>query len=132
MQPFIVIVIILFIVVTLAISTIKVVPQTEEYVIEFLGRYQTTWKAGIHFLIPVVQRIVSKASFKEQCADFEPQSVITKDNVTSSMTFQNRNGNSCSFCFDLPSAVDEPSQNTFYDNMWRSSTQLRYDVVKVQ
>ena len=57
---------------------------------------------------------------------------ISKDNVTSSMTFQNRNGNSCSFCFDLPSAVDEPSQNTFYDNMWRSSTQLRYDVVKVQ
>ena len=82
MQTFIVIVIILFIVVTLAISTIKIVPQTEEYVIEFLGRYQTTWKAGIHFLIPVVQRIVSKASFKEQCADFEPQSVITKDNVT--------------------------------------------------
>ena len=85
MQPFIVIVIILFIVVTLAVSTIKIVPQTEEYVIEFLGRYQTTWKAGIHFLIPVVQRIVSKASFKEQCADFEPQSVITKDNVTISV-----------------------------------------------
>lgn len=85
MQPFIVIVIILFIVVALAISTIKIVPQTEEYVIEFLGRYQTTWKAGIHFLIPVVQRIVSKASFKEQCADFEPQSVITKDNVTISV-----------------------------------------------
>ena len=85
MQTFIVIVIILFIVVTLAISTIKIVPQTEEYVIEFLGRYQTTWKAGIHFLIPVVQRIVSKASFKEQCADFEPQSVITKDNVTISV-----------------------------------------------
>lgn len=85
MQTFIVIVIILFIVVALAISTIKIVPQTEEYVIEFLGRYQTTWKAGIHFLIPVVQRIVSKASFKEQCADFEPQSVITKDNVTISV-----------------------------------------------
>ena len=85
MQTLIAIVIILFIVVTLAISTIKIVPQTEEYVIEFLGRYQTTWKAGIHFLIPVVQRIVSKASFKEQCADFEPQSVITKDNVTISV-----------------------------------------------
>ena len=85
MQTLIVIVIILFIVMALAISTIKIVPQTEEYVIEFLGRYQTTWKAGIHFLIPVVQRIVSKASFKEQCADFEPQSVITKDNVTISV-----------------------------------------------
>lgn len=57
---------------------------------------------------------------------------ITKDNVTSSMTFRNRSGNSCSFCFDLPSAVAEPSQNNFYDNMWRSSTQLRYDVVKVE
>ena len=85
MQTLIVIVIILFIAMALAISTIKIVPQTEEYVIEFLGRYQTTWKAGIHFLIPVVQRIVSKASFKEQCADFEPQSVITKDNVTISV-----------------------------------------------
>ena len=57
---------------------------------------------------------------------------ISKDNVTSAMTFQNRNGSTCSFCFDLPSAVDEPSQNNFYDNMWRSSTQFRYDVQKIE
>lgn len=85
MEALIILVIVIVILIALAIAMVRIVPQTEEYVIEFLGRYQTTWKAGIHFLIPVVQRVVSKASFKEQCADFEPQSVITKDNVTISV-----------------------------------------------
>lgn len=85
MQTFIIILIILVIIAAIIISMVKIVPQTEEYVIEFLGRYQTTWKAGIHILIPILQRIASRASFKEQCADFEPQSVITKDNVTISV-----------------------------------------------
>lgn len=67
------------------ISIIKIVPQTEAYVVEFLGKYQTTWQAGVHFLIPIIQRVACKASFKEQCADFEPQRVITKDNVTISV-----------------------------------------------
>lgn len=62
--------------------TVRIVPQTEEYVIEFLGRYKTTWSAGIHFLIPFFERVACKATSKEQCADFEPQSVITKDNVS--------------------------------------------------
>lgn len=62
--------------------TIRIVPQTEEYVIEFLGRYKTTWSAGIHILIPFFERVACKATSKEQCADFEPQSVITKDNVS--------------------------------------------------
>ena len=60
----------------------KALPQTEEYVIEFLGRYKTTWSAGIHFLIPFFERVACKATSKEQCAGFEPQSVITKDNVS--------------------------------------------------
>lgn len=85
MEALIILVIVIVILIALAIAMVRIVPQTDEYVIEFLGRYQTTWKAGIHFLIPVVQRVVSKASFKEQCADFEPQSVITKDNVTISV-----------------------------------------------
>ena len=72
-------------VIAFLIHTIRIVPQTEKYVIEFLGKYQTTWDAGIHILIPVVQRIAARASFKEQCADFEPQNVITKDNVTVSV-----------------------------------------------
>lgn len=62
--------------------TVRIVPQIEEYVIEFLGRYKTTWSAGIHFLIPFFERVACKATSKEQCADFEPQSVITKDNVS--------------------------------------------------
>ncbi|MBE6120358.1 MAG: SPFH/Band 7/PHB domain protein [Erysipelotrichaceae bacterium] len=62
--------------------TVRIVPQTEEYVIEFLGRYKTTWSAGIHFLIPFFERVACKSTSKEQCADFEPQSVITKDNVS--------------------------------------------------
>lgn len=73
------------IIVACLVYMIRIVPQTEEYVIEFLGKYQTTWKAGIHLLIPFFQRVAAKASFKEQCADFEPQSVITKDNVTISV-----------------------------------------------
>ncbi len=85
MGTLITVLVILIIIIALIISMVKIVPQTEEYVIEFLGRYQTTWKAGIHILIPVLQRIASRASFKEQCADFEPQSVITKDNVTISV-----------------------------------------------
>ena len=62
--------------------TVRIVPQTEEYVIEFLGRYKTTWGAGIHILIPFFERVACKSTSKEQCADFEPQSVITKDNVS--------------------------------------------------
>lgn len=75
---------IIAIIVILAIIfyTIRIVPQTEEYVIEFLGKYKTTWCAGIHFLIPFFERVACKATSKEQCADFEPQAVITKDNVS--------------------------------------------------
>ena len=64
---------------------IRIVPQTEHYVIEFLGKYKTTWNEGIHFLIPFFERVACKVSYKEQVADFDPQSVITKDNVTISI-----------------------------------------------
>lgn len=79
---FILIPILIIILVACIFYTIRIVPQTEEYVIEFLGRYKTTWSAGIHFLIPFFERVACKATSKEQCADFEPQSVITKDNVS--------------------------------------------------
>ena len=81
----ILLVIVVVLIIALIFYMVRIVPQTEEYVIEFLGKYQTTWSAGIHFLIPIVQRVASRASFKEQCADFEPQNVITKDNVTVSV-----------------------------------------------
>lgn len=64
------------------IRCIRIVPQASAWVIEFLGQYQTTWEAGLHFKAPIIYRIVKKVSLKEQVADFEPQPVITKDNVT--------------------------------------------------
>ena len=64
------------------IANIKIVPQAHEYVIEFLGKYKTTWGAGIHILIPFLERIAKKITLKEQVIDSPPQPVITKDNVT--------------------------------------------------
>lgn len=64
------------------VTHIKIVKQTEEFVIERLGKYTTTWDIGIHFLLPFFERIASKVSMKEQIGDFPPQAVITKDNVT--------------------------------------------------
>ena len=64
------------------IVNIKIVPQAHEYVVEFLGKYKTTWSAGIHVKIPVLERIAKKVTLKEQVLDSPPQPVITKDNVT--------------------------------------------------
>ena len=64
------------------ICHIKIVKQTDEYVIERLGKYTATWSVGLHFLLPFFERIASKVSMKEQIGDFLPQAVITKDNVT--------------------------------------------------
>lgn len=64
------------------VSCIKIVPQAQMYVIERLGAFYTVWDTGIHFLPPFICRISKKVSVKEQVADFKPQPVITKDNVT--------------------------------------------------
>ena len=63
-------------------SNIRIVPQATEYVIEFLGKYKTTWGAGLHVKIPIVESIAKKITLKEQVMDSPPQPVITKDNVT--------------------------------------------------
>ena len=73
---------ILAVIVAVLCSCIKIVPQTYEYVIEFLGKYKTTWKAGLHIQIPLLETIVNKVTIKEQVLDSPPQPVITKDNVT--------------------------------------------------
>ena len=70
-----------FIVIVL-IANIKIVPQSRAYVVERLGAYKETWQTGLHVLIPVIDRIAKQVSLKEQVADFPPQPVITKDNVT--------------------------------------------------
>ncbi|MEG1441640.1 MAG: paraslipin, partial [Oscillospiraceae bacterium] len=63
-------------------GNIKVVSQSNSYVIERLGAYSTTWEVGVHFKIPLFEKIAKKVSLKEQVVDFPPQPVITKDNVT--------------------------------------------------
>ncbi len=75
-------VIILVIFFAIVIPNIRIVPQAAEYVIEFLGKYKTTWGAGLHVKIPVLERISKKVTLKEQVLDSAPQPVITKDNVT--------------------------------------------------
>ncbi|MDO4413489.1 MAG: SPFH domain-containing protein [Erysipelotrichaceae bacterium] len=75
-------IVIALIVLSIIISCINIVPQQNAFVIERLGRYKATWDAGLHFKLPLVDRIVRKVLLKEQVADFAPQPVITKDNVT--------------------------------------------------
>lgn len=81
-MPFVIGGIILLLILVLVLSSLCIVPQGNAWVIERLGKYAATWEAGLHIKTPVIERIARKISMKEQVADFEPQSVITKDNVT--------------------------------------------------
>lgn len=63
-------------------SCIKIVPQAQAYIVERLGAYQGTWSVGVHVKIPFFDRVARRVNLKEQVADFPPQPVITKDNVT--------------------------------------------------
>ena len=74
--------VVLLIVIIICVRCIRIVQQARAYVVEFLGAYKTTWNVGIHFKLPFVERIAKVVSLKEQVADFPPQPVITKDNVT--------------------------------------------------
>ena len=74
--------VVLLVTIFIAVRCIRIVQQARAYVIEFLGAYKTTWNVGIHFKLPFVERIAKVVSLKEQVADFPPQPVITKDNVT--------------------------------------------------
>ncbi|MDO5344715.1 MAG: SPFH domain-containing protein [Lachnospiraceae bacterium] len=75
-------VILAIIVVCVLISCIKIVPQAQALVVERLGGYQGTWGVGVHFKVPIIDRVAKRVLLKEQVVDFEPQPVITKDNVT--------------------------------------------------
>ena len=75
-------IILLILVVVILISCVKIVHQAQALVIERLGAYQATWGVGIHFKIPIIERVARRIDLKEQVVDFEPQAVITKDNVT--------------------------------------------------
>ncbi len=76
------VIIVLVVVIVLLLACLKIVPQATEFVIERLGKYNKTWSAGLHFLIPVIDRIAKRVTLKEQVLDSPPQPVITKDNVT--------------------------------------------------
>ena len=78
----IVISIVALILIIVVVTHIRVIKQTEKAIVERLGAYHATWGVGVHFLIPFIDRISSRISMKEQVRDFQPQSVITKDNVT--------------------------------------------------
>ena len=74
--------ILLILVVGILISCVKVVKQAQAMVVERLGAYQATWGTGLHFKIPIIDRVARRVDLKEQVVDFAPQPVITKDNVT--------------------------------------------------
>lgn len=76
------IVVLVLIILLLLASCVKIVPQAQAYILERLGGYQETWNVGIHFKIPLIDRVAKKILLKEQVVDFAPQPVITKDNVT--------------------------------------------------
>ena len=82
MMGLIILVIIIVIALLLLTSCIKIVPQAKALVIERLGAYQATWSVGLHFKLPIIERVARRVDLKEQVVDFAPQPVITKDNVT--------------------------------------------------
>lgn len=72
----------LIVILLIIIANVRIVPQSQAFVIERLGAYATTWNTGLHVKIPFIDRIAKKVSLKEKVMDFVPQPVITKDNVT--------------------------------------------------
>ena len=76
------IILLIIIVIYVALSCVRIVPQAHAYVIERLGAYNGTWSVGLHFKVPFIDRVAKRVLLKEQVVDFAPQPVITKDNVT--------------------------------------------------
>ena len=80
--PTIIFIIFLILLIAFLASNIIIVPQASAYVVERLGAYQTTWGTGLHFKIPLIERVANRVTLKERVSDFPPQPVITEDNVT--------------------------------------------------
>ena len=76
------VIILLVIILIIAASCIKIVPQSQAYILERLGVYKATWGSGVHFKVPFIERVAKRVNLKEQVVDFAQQPVITKDNVT--------------------------------------------------
>ena len=82
MGAFFAVIIVLIIILALLESCIRIVPQAQALVVERLGAYLGTWSVGVHIKMPILDRVAKRVNLKEQVADFPPQPVITKDNVT--------------------------------------------------
>ena len=82
MGAYIAIAVVVLLILVIVIANIKIVPQSKAYVVERLGAYKGTWQTGLHIKIPFIERVAKVVSLKEKVADFPPQPVITKDNVT--------------------------------------------------
>ena len=82
MEGIILIVILAVLVLLILASCVKIVPQAQAFILERLGGYQGTWDVGMHFKTPFIDRVAKRVNLKEQVVDFDPQPVITKDNVT--------------------------------------------------
>ena len=81
-MPAILILVLIFVILLILVSCIRIVPQAQAMVVERLGAYLETWNVGIHFKVPFIDRVAKRGLLKEQVVDFAPQPVITKDNVT--------------------------------------------------
>ena len=117
---------ILALIIYIVASCINIVPQADAWIVETLGQYAATWEAGIHFKAPFISRVVRKVSLKEQVADFEPQSVITKDNVTmmvdSVVFFKVVDPKALTYGVERPIAAIENLSNTTLRNIIGSMT----------
>ena len=125
MEGYVALIILILLIIAL-IRCICIVPQANAWVVEFLGQYKATWEAGLHIKIPFFYKVVKKVSLKEQVADFEPQPVITKDNVTmmvdSVVFFEVFNAKMFSYGVERPIAAIENLSATTLRNIIGSMT----------
>ncbi len=125
MEGYVALIILILLIIGL-IRCICIVPQANAWVVEFLGQYKATWEAGLHIKIPFFYKVVKKVSLKEQVADFEPQPVITKDNVTmmvdSVVFFEVFNAKMFSYGVERPIAAIENLSATTLRNIIGSMT----------
>ena len=102
----------------LIVSNIQIVQQSKAYVVERLGAFHAVWGVGLHLKVPFIERVVKKVSLKEQVADFDPQPVITKDNVTMQIDtviyFQITDPKLYTYGVEYPMSAIENLTATFY------------------
>ena len=118
--------VIIFLLIIILFKSLCIVPQASAYIVEELGKYKTTLSAGLNLMWPFIDRVVKKVSLKEQVADFEPQPVITKDNVTmmvdSVVFFQVFNAELFTYGVERPIAAIENLSATTLRNIIGSMT----------